>query len=359
MSGNTIGSLFRLTSFGESHGPGLGGVIDGCPAGLALCSEDVQQELNKRRPGQTEEASTTRQEKDQVQLLSGIWEGVTTGTPIGFYIENTGQKSKDYEHLRGVYRPGHADYSYEAKYKVRDHRGGGRASARETVSRVVGGAVAQKLLQELGVTVVAYTRCLGGIEAELISPLQAQNREYFAPDPSVIQPWKKRVQQVQKAGDSIGGVVEVQALGLPAGLGEPVFDKLDARLAYALMGVGAVKSVDIGAGRDAAELLGSQNNDPLSRDGFSRNNAGGVLGGISSGQPLLVRAGVKPIPSISKPQTTLNSLGQEVSLHIKGRHDVSAIPRIVPVIKAMVCLVLADMWLLQQSSRIQSLRAAE
>ncbi|MFO8031059.1 MAG: chorismate synthase [Desulfohalobiaceae bacterium] len=352
MSGNTFGRLFRLTTFGESHGPGLGGVIDGCPAGLSLSQEDVQKELDLRRPGQGA-ASSTRKESDQVQLLSGLWQGVTTGTPIGFYVENTGQESKDYEHLRGVYRPGHADYTYEAKYGIRDHRGGGRASARETVCRVVGGAVAKKLLAEKGISIAAYTRSLGGIEAELISPCQAQEREYFAPDPSVLQPWDKKVQEVRKSGDSIGGVVEVQAWGLPAGLGEPVFDKLDARLAYALMGVGAVKSVEIGAGKEAAELKGSQNNDTLFKSGFRQNNAGGILGGISSGQNLLVRAGIKPIPSISIPQPTINRNGQEISLQIKGRHDVSAIPRIVPVLKAMVCLVLADMWLLQQSSRVQ------
>lgn len=288
-----------------------------------------------------------------MQLLSGLWQGVTTGTPIGFYVANTGQESKDYEHLRGVYRPGHADYTYEAKYGVRDYRGGGRASARETVCRVVGGAVAQKLLAENGISVAAYTRNLGGIEAELISPWQAQQREYFAPDPSVLQPWEKKVQEVRKAGDSIGGIVEVQALGVPAGLGEPVFDKLDARLAYALMGVGAVKSVEVGLGKEAAEILGSQNNDPIFKSCFARNNAGGILGGISSGQPLLVRAGVKPIPSITIPQSTVNCHGQEISLQIKGRHDVSAIPRIVPVLKAMVSLVLVDMWLLQQNAKIQ------
>ncbi|MFW6177124.1 MAG: chorismate synthase, partial [Desulfohalobiaceae bacterium] len=320
-------------------------------AGLSLEQEEVQKELNKRRPGQGW-ASTTRNEKDQVHLLSGLWQGMTTGTPIGFYVANAGHESNDYEHLRDVYRPGHADYTYEAKYGIRDYRGGGRASARETVCRVVGGAVAQKLLVEQGIAVTAYTRSLGGIEAEVITPWQAQDREYFAPDPSVIQPWNAKVQEVRKSGNSIGGVVEVQAVGVPAGLGEPVFDKLDARLAYALMGVGAVKSVEIGAGREAAELLGSQNNDPIFKSGFKQNNAGGILGGISSGQPLLVRAGIKPIPSISLPQSTVNSNGQEISLQIKGRHDVSAIPRIVPVLKAMVCLVLADMWLLQHSSRI-------
>ncbi len=346
MSGNTFGRLFRLTTFGESHGPAMGGVIDGCPSGLPLSEKEIQEELDKRKPGQTA-ASTTRKEPDQVQILSGIWQGLTLGTPIGFYVPNTGQESKDYEQIKDIYRPGHADFSYEAKYGIRDYRGGGRASARETVSRVVGGAVAQKFLSGNGISILAYTRGLGGIEAEVISPQKAQDRDYFAPDPSVVQLWNNKIQEVRKAGDSVGGVVEIQVQGVPAGLGEPVFDKLDARLAYALMGVGAVKSVEIGAGRDAAELLGSQNNDPLFKTGFGQNNAGGILGGISSGQPLVVRAGIKPIPSIGLSQKTLNKEGQEVSLKIEGRHDVCAIPRVVPVLKAMVALVLADMWLLQ------------
>ncbi len=346
MCGNTFGRVFRLTTFGESHGPGLGGVVDGCPAGMDLSEEDIQKELNKRRPG-SHVGSTSRVERDRVRILSGVFEGRTTGTPIGFYIENEDQRPKDYSHIKDIFRPGHADFTYHAKYGIRDYRGGGRASGRETVCRVVGGAIAQKFLSSRGIEIVGYTREFGGIAAEVIAPQTAEELPFFAPDPSVIDLWKQRVEEVKKEGDSIGGIVEVQAMGVPPGLGEPVFDKLDARLAYALMGVGAVKAVEIGVGVEAAQLKGSENNDYMTKEGFVSNNAGGILGGISSGQPIVVRAAIKPIPSISIPQRTINTRGQEVSLQIKGRHDVSAIPRIVPVIKAMVALTLADMYLLQ------------
>ena len=351
MPGNTFGTFFRLTTFGESHGPSLGGVIDGCPAGLTLSQEDIQLELDKRRPGQGLSTSP-RKEGDQVQLLSGVYEGQTTGTSIGFMVANQDQRSKDYDHLRNLYRPGHADYSYRQKYGVRDHRGGGRASARETVCRVVGGAIAQKILAANDIQTLAYTRELGGIQAEVISPEKAGERPYFAPDPSVLELWQNKIEEVRKMGDSVGGIVEITATNVPAGLGEPVFDKLDARLAYALMGVGAVKAVEVGAGREVAEFMGSQNNDPLSRDGFIQNNAGGILGGISTGQPITARATVKPIPSIDLPQQTVNAQGEEITFTTKGRHDVSAIPRIIPVLKAMVSLVLADMFLMQQSARL-------
>ncbi len=353
MTGNTFGRLFRLSTFGESHGPGLGGTVDGCPAGIPLNEEDVQEELNRRKPGSTK-ASTTRLEPDKIQLFSGIFQGYTTGTPIGFYIENTQARSRDYEPGKDIYRPGHADFTYEAKYGIRDYRGGGRASGRETISRVVGGAVAKKFLSFHNINVFAYTREIGGVEAELISPENAQNLPYFAPDPSVVEIWNKVIGKARKKGDSVGGLVEIEARGVPAGLGEPVFDKLDARLAYALMGVGAIKSVEIGAGRESAELYGSQNNDPLTSDGFTQNNSGGTLGGISSGQNIFIRCAVKPIPSISIPQRTLNTRGEEVTCKIEGRHDVCAIPRIVPVLKAMTLLVLADMWLLHASSKGKS-----
>jgi chorismate synthase len=350
MSGNTFGRIFRLTTFGESHGPELGGVVDGCPAGLELTEEDIQKELDKRKPGPCP-ASTSRREADRVRLLSGVFSGVTTGTPIGFRIRNQDPGSRDYEHLKDVFRPGHADYTYEAKYGLRDHRGGGRASGRETAARVAGGAVAGRLLASRSIVVSAYTRELGGIQAERISPLQSQELPYFAPDPSVLEHWDRRVQEVKRSGDSLGGVVEVMVDNLPAGLGEPVFDKLDARLASALMGVGAVKAVEIGSGLEAARLTGSLHNDPLTREGFASNHAGGILGGISSGQQLVLRAAVKPIPSVSLPQRTVTRDGEEIELAISGRHDVSAIPRIVPVLKAMVTLVLADMLLLQQARR--------
>jgi len=354
MSGNTFGRVFRLTTFGESHGPGLGGVVDGCPAGIPLIEEDIQKELDKRRPG-TSLSSTTRQESDKIEVLSGLFNGYTTGTSIGFLIPNTGQKSKDYEALKDIFRPGHADYTYQAKYGIRDYRGGGRSSGRETVSRVAGGAIAQKFLAEKNIQLLAYTVELGGIEAEVIAPEKAQDQPYFTPESSVVELWNRKVEKAKKDGDSIGGLVEVQALGVPPGLGEPVFDKLDARLAYALMGVGAVKAVEVGIGKDVIELTGSRNNDPLKKEGFTQNNAGGILGGISTGQPVVVRCAIKPIPSISKPQKTINKMNENVILNIKGRHDVSAIPRIVPVLKSMVALVLADMYLLQTNQEHKSL----
>ncbi len=346
MSGNTFGTLFKLTTFGESHGVGLGGVVDGCPPGIELSEEDIQRELDKRRPG-SNPGSTTRSESDKVQILSGVFEGYTTGTPIGFFIKNEDQRPKDYSQIKDVYRPSHADFTYDAKYGIRDYRGGGRASGRETVSRVVGGAIAQKFLETKGIKFIAFTKELGGIAAEIITPEKAEELPFFAPDPSVIDLWKQKVEEIRKKGDSIGGIVEVQVHGVPAGLGEPVFDKLDARLAYAVMSIGAVKAVEIGAGFEVAQRLGSENNDYMSKDGFLSNNAGGILGGISTGQPIILRAAIKPIPSISIPQKTVNKKGQEVTLEIKGRHDVSAIPRIVPVIKAMVAMSIADMYLMQ------------
>lgn len=353
MAGNTFGQIFKLTTFGESHGPGIGGVIDGCPSKLPLCEADIQGELDKRRPGQGL-ASTARKEPDQVKILSGVFEGQTTGTPIAFYIANQDQRSRDYSKIKDIFRPGHGDFTYQAKYGLRDYRGGGRSSGRETAARVAGGAIAHKVIQAHGISVWAYTKELGGISARTkglrTEDLQkSQDNPFFAPNLKVVPQWEERIKEVKKAGESIGGLVEIQALGVPAGLGEPVFDKLDARLAYALMGVGAVKAVEIGAGLEAARLLGSQNNDPLDKTGFSQNNAGGILAGISSGQAIITRATIKPIPSIALVQQTINMAGEKVTLRIEGRHDVSAIPRIVPVLKAMVCLVLADMLLLQQA----------
>jgi chorismate synthase len=345
---NTFGTLFRLTTYGESHGIALGGVIDGCPAGLPISDEAIQAELNRRKPGQGV-ASTARKETDKVRLHSGVFEGVTTGTPIGFIIANEDQRSGDYSLMKDVFRPGHADFTYQAKYGIRDYRGGGRSSGRETVSRVVGGAVAQEYLKAQGISVLAYTLELGGILAEVGDPAGAQNREFFAPDDEAALRWAERVGEVRKAGDTLGGIVEIVASGVPPTLGEPVFDKLDARLAYALMGVGAVKGVEIGSGFKAARSLGSQNNDPITANGFASNNAGGILGGISSGQPVVVRAAVKPIPSIALEQRTVTASGGETTIRVGGRHDICAIPRIVPVLKAMVCLTLADMHLLQRA----------
>lgn len=347
MSGNTFGSIFRLTTFGESHGPGLGGVVDGCPAGIPLTEAMLQAELDLRRPGQGLGA-TARHEPDSVRLLSGVFEGVTTGTSIGFYVENQDQRSRDYSAIQDILRPGHADFTYQAKFGVRDFRGGGRASGRETLCRVAGGGVAQEMLRSQGIVVLAYTVEYGSIPARILDPEGSPGRAFFAPDPEVVPLWEARLAEVRGQGDSLGGVVEVRALGVPPGLGEPVFDKLDARIAAALMSVGAVKAVEIGAGCAAARRLGSQNNDPITPEGFASNHAGGILGGISSGQDIVARAFVKPIPSIAHPQPTITTDGRPVSLSVSGRHDVAAIPRIVPVLKAMLALTLADMLLLDR-----------
>jgi len=346
MNANTFGKLLRLTTFGESHGPAIGGVLDGCPAGLPLDEAAIQAALDRRRPGQGGLASTARDEPDRVRLLSGVFEGVTTGTPIGFAIENTDQRSRDYSAIKDIYRPGHADFTYQAKYGVRDYRGGGRASARETAARVAGGEVARLILARAGITVYSYTKELGDIPAHCLDILNAHTRPFYAPDDHVVEIWKDRVRQVKEEGDTLGAVVCVTATGVPAGLGEPVFDKLDARLAYALMGVGAVKAVEIGEGLQAARNYGSKNNDAITPEGFASNQAGGVLGGISSGQDVVARCAVKPIPSLAMEQRTITTTGEATTVTVGGRHDICAVPRINPVLEAMVCLTLADFWLL-------------
>ena len=348
MSGNTFGTIFRVTTFGESHGPGLGGVVDGCPAGIELDEAVIQKALDRRKPGQGYGA-TARKEDDKVALLSGVFEGRTTGTSIGFYVANTDQRSRDYSKIKDIYRPGHGDYSYDAKYGFRDYRGGGRSSGRETVSRVAAGAIAEQVLARDAIRVQACTIELGGIPAKDVIWDRLDERPFFAADPNVVEPWKERIDTVRKQGDTLGGIVEVRASGVPAGLGEPVFDKLDARLAQAVMSVGAVKGVSIGSGFEAARLLGSENNDSLTSDGFLSNNAGGILAGISSGQDIVVRAAIKPIPSISRQQRTVDQSGLEQTITIGGRHDICAIPRVVPVLKAMVALTLTDMLLVHRA----------
>ncbi|BCS87592.1 chorismate synthase [Pseudodesulfovibrio sediminis] len=348
MSGNTFGNVFRLTTFGESHGPGLGGVVDGCPAGIPLDESMIQLELDKRKPGQGGLASTTRKEPDQIKILSGVFEGKTTGTSIGFYIENTNQRSHDYSKIKDVFRPGHADFTYNAKYGFRDYRGGGRSSGRETVSRVAGGAIAQELLRTEGISIYAYTVEYGGIKAEIKDYEGAQDRPYFSPDPDIIPAWEKHITEVRDEEDTLGGVVEIRATGLPVGLGEPVFGKFDGRIAQALMCVGAVKGVEIGSGCEAARSRGSLNNDNLDENGFLSNNAGGILGGISSGQDVIARAYVKPIPSILQEQQTVTTKGEPTFIMVGGRHDISAIPRINPVLKSMMALTIADLLLLDR-----------
>ncbi len=318
---NTFGRNFRCTNFGESHGPALGVVIDGCPAGMELAESDIQPLLDRRRPG-TSPLTSPRQETDRVEILSGIFEGKTTGAPIALMVRNNDQQSKDYEEIKEKFRPGHADFPYQVKYGIRDHRGGGRSSGRETLSRVAAGAVAMKYLTARGITITGTIRQVHGKS-----------------DPAEME---QEILAAKAAGDSVGGIVQLKATGCPAGLGDPVFGKLDARIAGAMMGIGAVKAVEIGDGFAAARAFGSENNDPMTADGFSSNHAGGILGGISSGQDIVVRIAVKPTPSIAKLQQTRDIGGNVCEISIGGRHDPCIVPRIVPVAEAMLALVLMD-----------------
>jgi chorismate synthase len=324
-------------------------VVDGCPAGLELCEADIQKELDLRRPGGAGAAGTTRTEPDIARLLSGVHEGKTTGAPIAFFIANKDQRPADYGELARLFRPGHADYSYQAKYGLRDPRGGGRSSGRETAARVAGGAIAQLLLAGKGVSVHACTLEIGGLACECDDITAARTRPYFAGDERIVPAWEERIKKVRARGDSLGGIVQIEAHGVPAGIGEPVFGKLDALLAAAIMSVGAVKGVEIGAGFKAARMLGSEHNDALLPGGrFASNNAGGMLGGISSGQDIVLRAAVKPIPSIAQKQNTVDASGNPATITVGGRHDICAVPRIVPVLRAMTALVLADLILQQR-----------
>ena len=348
MAGNTIGKLFKVTTWGESHGSAVGVVIDGCPPRLTLNSQIIQTMLDRRRPGSSM-ASTQRREPDRATILSGVFNGLTTGTPIMIMVENTDVDSKAYEPYAAVFRPGHGDYTYQAKYGIRDWRGGGRSSARETVGRVAAGAVAKTVLDKHNVRVVAYTIELGTIATTRRNLDLIADNMFCCPDLEAAELMKKRVKDVKEQGDSIGGIVEILASGVPKGIGEPVFDKLDADLAKALMSIGAVKGVEIGAGFQSTKLLGSQNNDPITAQGFRTNNAGGILAGISSGEDIIVRVAVKPIPSIAKEQETIDHEGQTSSISVKGRHDIAAIPRINIVCEAMVSIVLADHMLRQKA----------
>ncbi|MFC1896390.1 chorismate synthase [Thermodesulfobacteriota bacterium] len=349
MAGNTFGRLFRVTTWGESHGEAVGVVVDGCPSGIPLEVGTIQRELDRRRPGKSP-ASTPRTEADQALILSGVFNGRTTGTPILVFVANRNVRSSDYERFAHLFRPGHGDFTYAQKYGIRDWRGGGRASARETVARVAAGAIAGLVLAREGTRVTAYTLELGGVRAETIDVSEVNRNPFGCPDAGAVDEMERRVRQVKTGGDSIGGIVEIVAEGVPPGLGEPVFDKLDAELARALMGIGAVKGVEVGSGFAAARALGSENNDPITPDGFATNNAGGILAGISSGAPVVVRVAVKPISSISIPQKTIDEQGRQEVITVTGRHDVSAIPRINVVCEAMVTLVLVDMLLRHRAS---------
>jgi len=351
MAGNTYGRVFRVTTWGESHGPAVGAVIDGCPPGISLRPEDIQEELDRRRPGKGG-GESPRREPDRVEILSGAFEGRTTGTPIALLVHNKDAHSKSYDHLRDIFRPGHGDYTYLRKYGIRDHRGGGRASARETVARVAAGAVAKLVLANNGIRALAYTVAVGGIATTRRALDEISQNRLFCPDNEAAERMEARIEEVRRLGDSLGGIVEILVTGCPAGLGEPVFDKLEADLAHGLMSIGAVKGVEIGAGFAAAALTGSQNNDPLTPAGFAANRAGGILGGISNGEEIIARVAVKPIPSIALEQQTVTIHNEPTAIKIGGRHDISAIPRIVPVCEAMARLTIVDHLLRQRAVRV-------
>lgn len=355
MAGSTFGKMFTITTWGESHGKGVGVVVDGCPAGLKLEERDIQLDLNKRRPGQSPYC-TPRDEADKVNIMSGIFEDKTTGTPISLVINNKDQRSKDYTEIIDIYRPGHADFSYDEKYGFRDYRGGGRSSGRETIGRVAAGAIAKKVLEALGVTITTYTRSIGPIEIDErnFDADEIYNNPFRYPDASKVEETETYMRQLIKEGNSSGGIIECRIDGLPAGIGEPVFDKLDGLLAHAIMSIGAIKGVEIGAGFSAASMTGFENNDfyEMLDDKASKitNHAGGMTGGISDGSRITIRAAVKPTPSIHMNQQAINRSGEVIDLVIGGRHDPVIVPRAVIVVENMIAVTLVDL-LLQQTSR--------
>ncbi len=342
MAGNTFGQAFAVTTFGESHGAALGAVVDGCPPGLELAEADMQRDLDRRRPGQSK-YTTQRREPDQVRILSGVFEGVTTGTSIGLVIDNVDQRSRDYGRIKDQFRPAHADFTYLTKYGIRDYRGGGRASARETAMRVAAGAIARKYLAEkAGVAIRGYLAQIGDMELDVVDPAGVYDNAFFCPDPGAVEDIAEFIDRLRRDGDSIGAKVTVVASGVPAGLGEPVFGKLDAELAGALMGINAVKGVEIGAGFASVRQRGSEHRDERDKGGFLSNNAGGTLGGISSGQDIVVSIALKPTSSITLPGRSLDIHGDEVEVVTTGRHDPCVGIRAVPIAEAMVALVLMD-----------------
>ena len=351
MSGNTFGHLFRVTTFGESHGPGLGVIIDGVPAGLRLDPEQIQHDLDRRRPGQSK-VSTMRKEADEVEILSGVMDGVTTGTALAMLIRNTDQRSRDYGNLATCFRPGHADYGYFKKYGIRDYRGGGRSSGRETAMRVAAGSVAKQLQAHYGVTIQAYTLRLGGVDAAKVDLAAVESNIVRSADPDAAEAMIAAIRAAQAEMDSVGGIIECRADGVPAGLGEPVFDKLDALIAHAVLSIGGIKGIEFGSGFAAADLRGSVNNDPITPDGFTSNHAGGIIGGISNGNTILFRAAMKPTSSIAKEQKTIDEAGSAVTISVHGRHDPCLVPRAVPVVEAMTALVLIDALLQNRCARL-------
>lgn len=360
-AGSTIGTIFKVTTWGESHGKAIGVVVDGCPAGLPLEESDIQKLLDRRKPGQSR-FTTQRKEGDEVEILSGVFEGKTTGTPISMIVRNTDQRSKDYSNIASCFRPGHADYTFEEKYGFRDYRGGGRSSARETIGRVAAGAIAEKFLKQLNISVTAYAKSIGPVEVspERMDLSEIPNNQFCLPDADSAKEAEHYLDQKIAECDSVGGVVECVISGLPAGLGEPVFEKLDANLAKAILSIGAVKGFEIGDGFDAATATGLSNNDAfcLDADGSvskKTNHAGGVLGGMSDGSPVIFRAAIKPTPSIASTQQTVNKAGEEIQIQIKGRHDPIIVPRAVVVVESMAALAVTDLLLSNLGARMEYL----
>jgi chorismate synthase len=352
---NTFGKKLTLTTFGESHGKALGCILDGVPAWLPIDESFIQGELDRRKPGKSP-LETGRKEADRVEILSGTFEGLSTGTPIAMVIFNTNQKSRDYESIKDLFRPGHADFTYYHKYGIRDYRGGGRSSARETAARVAGGAIAKLMLREIGIGIASGVCEVDGIRAETLDFDYARSSRMMALDPNAEKQQEEAILQAKNAHDSVGGVVLTRATGVPAGLGEPLYYKLDAILAEAMMGINAAKAVEIGDGIATTHMKGSENNDPITPEGFASNHAGGILGGISNGDTLIVKTHFKPTPSIFRPQQTVNTKGESVTCELKGRHDPCVALRGAVVCEAMMALVLADMVLLGMGSRMEHLK---
>lgn len=359
MAGNTFGHLYKLTSFGESHGEAIGGIIDGCPAGLTIDIEFIQHELDRRRPGQSD-ISSPRKELDTIEFLSGIFEGKTMGTPIGFMVKNTNQQSKDYSNLKDVYRPSHADFVYEKKYGMRDHRGGGRSSARETISRVVAGAIAKLYLKQLGIEITAFVKQIGIIKIDkpytAYNLTETENNKVRCPDRQIAEKMIAYIEQLKTEGDTCGGIIQCVINNTPIGLGEPVFDKLHAELGKAMLSINAVKGFEIGSGFDSVDKKGSELNDTFSqKDGkiFTlTNNSGGIQGGISNGMPIYFNVAFKPVASIKKQQSTITTDGNATNLNIEGRHDPCVVPRAVPIVESMAAMVIMDHVLLSKTNTI-------
>lgn len=360
MAGSTFGTIFKITTWGESHGKALGVVIDGCPAGLELDESDIQVYLNRRKPGQSN-ITTPRKEADEVEILSGIFEGKTTGTPISLMVRNTSQISKDYSDIASYYRPGHADYTFDTKYGFRDYRGGGRSSGRETIGRVAAGAIACKLLKQLGIQVKAYTKSIGPIEIdyEHFDDTAVLETKTAMPDRKADEKAVAYLEESMKKLDSVGGVMECVITGVPAGIGDPVFEKLDANLSKAMMSIGAVKAVEIGDGTLVSKAHGSTNNDAFCMENGQiskkTNHSGGILGGMSDGSPIIIRAHVKPTPSIFSTQQTVNQSGEEIDINIKGRHDPIIVPRAVVVMESMAAITLLDAMMVNMSAKLESM----